>query len=57
MGLCREKDKSLSIESRNIEMVLPENQCDEHQAIISTCMIEEGKTYIYIQPLVKAAFS
>ena len=45
MGLCREKveDRSLEDEERNVEMVMPVDQCVEHQATIRKCMIQEGK--------------
>ena len=46
MGLCREKVESRSILDRNIQMVLPVDQCAEHKDAISTCMVEEGKKYI-----------
>ena len=48
MGLCREKVESRSILDRNVEMVLPVDKCVEHEDAIKTCMIEEGKCYIYI---------
>ena len=47
MGLCREKVESRSILDRNIQMVLPVDQCVEHEDAIKTCMIEEGKNYNY----------
>ena len=48
MGLCREKVESRSILDRNVKLVLPVDKCVEHEDAIKTCMIEEGKCYIYI---------
>ena len=45
MGLCREKvdDRSIDVEGRNVQMVMPVDQCVEHRDTIRTCMVEEGK--------------
>ena len=45
MGLCREKveDRSIDVEGRNVQMIMPVDKCVEHQDTIRTCMVEEGK--------------